>query len=182
MLFEIFNIYVFVEAMWLILPSYGANGLVPLFRGRHPIDGGRKLVKNRLFGAGKTWEGLAAGVFVAMAIVLVQQLAFPYLPWHISATPLVIAPMTAQLGLLLGMGAMLGDLGGSFLKRRFGVARGEPAPLLDQEDFLIGSLLFASLIIGFSVEWWVLLLVITPVLHWTACIIGYIFKVKRTPY
>ena len=54
MLFEIFNIFILVEAFWLVLPAYAANGLVPLFKGKHPIDGGRRLVKNRIFGDGKT--------------------------------------------------------------------------------------------------------------------------------
>jgi CDP-2,3-bis-(O-geranylgeranyl)-sn-glycerol synthase len=182
MVFEIFNIFILVEAIWLILPAYAANGLVPIFKGSHPIDGGRKLVKNRILGNGKTWEGLIAGAFIAMAIALVQQLAFPYLPWGISEVPLNIVPMTVQLGLLLGLGAMLGDIGGSFIKRRSGLKRGAPAPLLDQEDFLIGSMVLVSFLVILKFEWWIMLLVITPVIHWVACVIGYLFKVKRTPY
>jgi len=182
MLFEIFNIYIFVEALYLILPAYAANGLAPVFKGKHPIDGGRKLVKNRLFGDGKTWEGLFAGMGVGAIIGLIQSIANPYLPWGVSAVPLTIVPMSALLGILLGLGAMLGDLGGSFIKRRSGLKRGAPAPLLDQEDFLIGSLVFACILVAVKFEWWILLLVITPVLHWVACVIGYLFKVKRTPY
>jgi len=182
MVFEIFNIYVLVEAIWLILPAFAANGLVPIFKGKRPVDCGRKLVKNRIFGPGKTWEGLLAGMVVGGVIALVQQLAFPYLPWHVSAVPLAIVPMTVQLGLLLGLGAMLGDLGGSFLKRRFGMKRGAPAPLLDQEDFLIGAMVFAYILVAVRTEWWVMLLVITPVIHWVSCLVGYVFKVKKTPY
>ncbi|RLI96956.1 MAG: CDP-2,3-bis-(O-geranylgeranyl)-sn-glycerol synthase [Candidatus Aenigmatarchaeota archaeon] len=178
----VFDIYTLVEAIWLILPAFAANGLAPLFRGKRPIDGGRMLVKNRIFGPGKTWEGLMGGTIVAVAIALVQQLAFPFLPWHISEVPLSIAPMTAQLGFMLGLGAMAGDLGGSFIKRRFRMKRGAPAPLLDQLDFLTGAMLFASLLVSIRTGWWILLLVITPVLHWIACIIGYLFKVKKTPY
>jgi CDP-2,3-bis-(O-geranylgeranyl)-sn-glycerol synthase len=182
MLSEIFNIYVLVEAIYLILPAYAANGLVPLFRGSHPVDGGRKLVRHRLFGEGKTWEGLFAGMVIGAVIALVEQLAFPYLPWGISDVPLTIVPMTVQMGLLLGLGAMIGDLGGSFIKRRFGLKRGTAAPLLDQEDFLIGSLLFASVLVAVGLVWWIMLLVITPIIHLAANAIGYIFKVKKTPY
>jgi len=182
MVLNIFNIYVLVECIWLILPAYAANGLAPLVRGRRAIDSGRKLAGRRVFGDGKTWEGLVFGIVIAVLIALIEMIAYPYLPWGISDVPLVIVPMSALLGFLLGSGAMVGDLVGSFIKRRFGLKRGAPAPLLDQEDFLVGSLLFASLLITVKIEWWILLLVITPVLHWTACIIGYIFKVKRTPY
>lgn len=182
MLLEIFNIFILVEAIWIILPAYAANGLVPLFKGRHPIDGGRKLVKHRLFGEGKTWEGLFAGAGVGAIIGIVQMIANPHLPWSISEVPLTIVPMSALLGIMLGLGAMVGDLGGSFVKRRFRMKRGAPAPLLDQEDFLIGALVFASVFVYVKPEWWVMLLVITPVIHLAANVIGYIFKVKKTPY
>ena len=182
MLFEIFNVFVLVEAVWLILPAFAANGLVPLFKGSHPVDGGRKLVKNRIFGPGKTWEGLFAGIGIGAIIGLIQSIANPYLPWGISAVPLNIVPMSALLGLFLGIGAMLGDLGGSFLKRRFSMKRGALAPLLDQEDFLIGAMLFVSMLAAIKLEWLFLLLVITPVVHWVSCLVGYLFKVKKTPY
>jgi len=178
----VFDVYTLVEAVWLIIPAYAANGLVPVLRGSHPIDGGRKLVKHYIFGPGKTWEGLIGGALIGGIIALVQQLAYPFLPWGMSEIPLTIAPMTFQLGVLLGLGAMAGDTAGSFVKRRFGMERGAPAPLLDQEDFLVGSLLFASVLVDVRLGWWILLLIITPVIHWVACIIGYALKVKRTPY
>lgn len=182
MVLNIFSIYILVESVWLILPAFAANGLVPLIKGKHPIDSGRKLVMHRVFGPGKTWEGLIAGAVIGVIIAMIEQLAYPFLPWHISEVPLNIVPMTAQLGLLLGLGAMLGDLAGSFIKRRFGIKRGSPAPLLDQLDFIIGSLLFASVLVVIGLEWWIMLLVITPVIHWVTCLIGYAFKVKKTPY
>ena len=86
------------------------------------------------------------------------------------------------MGIVLGLGALVGDTAGSFIKRRNGIKRGSSAPLLDQDDFLVGALLFASLIIVVKIEWWILLLVITPVIHYIACLIGYAFKVKKTPY
>jgi len=182
MLFEIFNIFILVEAVWLILPAYAANGLVPLFKGSQPVDGGRQLGRRPLFGPGKTWEGLLAGIGIGAIIGLIQFVAFPYIPWNISEVPLTIVPMSALLGILLGLGAMLGDLGGSFIKRRAGLKRGALAPLLDQDDFLVGALVFASILVFVKFEWWVLLLVITPILHWIACLVGYVFKVKKTPY
>ncbi len=60
----------------------------------------------------------------------------PYLPWGMSEVSLTIVPMGALLGILLGLGAMLGDLGGSFIKRRFQLKRGALAPLLDQEEIV----------------------------------------------
>jgi len=79
----VFTIYNLVEALWLIIPAYAANGLAPLMglrKNLHPIDSGRMLGKSRLLGNGKSWEGLAFGIAVATAIALVEMLACPYLP------------------------------------------------------------------------------------------------------
>jgi CDP-2,3-bis-(O-geranylgeranyl)-sn-glycerol synthase len=181
----VFTIYNLVEAIWLILPAFAANGLTPLVglrKGLHPIDGGRKLAGKRVLGDGKSWEGLALGTMVGLAIALVEMAASPYLPWGMSEVPLTIVPMGAALGLALGLGAMLGDVAGSFVKRRFGRDRGSPVPLLDQLDFLAGALIAASLVVTVKLEWVILLAVLTPVVHLAANVIGFRLGVKRTPW
>jgi len=179
----IFSIYNLVESIWLILPAYAANGLVPLIRGKHPVDGGRKFYDGMpILGKGKTWEGLIFGIFIGSLIGLIENVAFPYLPWEISPVPLNIAPMSILLGFLLGAGAMIGDMIGSFIKRRLKLRRGQAAPLLDQEDFLIGAIIFASFIIEIKVEWVILLLIITPLIHLVSNTIAYIIRVKNEPY
>ncbi|MFQ5647687.1 MAG: CDP-2,3-bis-(O-geranylgeranyl)-sn-glycerol synthase [Candidatus Aenigmatarchaeota archaeon] len=180
-----FDVYTLVEAIWIIIPAYAANGLAPLagkLGKRHPIDGGREFSGGRLFGNGKSWEGLLLGTVVGVVIALVEMWAHPFLPWDLSPVALTIAPMGPVLGLLLGLGSMVGDLGGSFIKRRFRIPRGRPAPLLDQEDFLIGALLFASILVAVKIEWVVLLVIITPILHWVASACGYLLKVKKEPW
>lgn len=181
----VFDIFTLVEAVWLILPAYAANGLVPLIakaRENHPIDGGQKLLGRPLLGSGKTWEGLILGSLIGGLIGFVEWYFYPFLPWHISQIPLYIAPMSAYLGFFLGFGAMVGDMAGSFLKRRFKMIRGEPAPLLDQEDFVLGALFFGALVTPVLQNWVILLIVITPLFHWTANLIGYLLKVKEEPW
>lgn len=182
MIFEIFSIYTLVEAIFLVLPAYAANGLAPVFGGTHPIDSGRSWRGKPLFGPGKTWEGLAFGSITGMIVGAIEMFAAPYLPWGLSPAPLDIAPMTPVLGLVLGFGAMLGDLAGSFIKRRLGLRRGQAAPILDQDNFIVGSLALASLLIPVRWEWAILLLIITPLIHWLACIIGYALRIKQTPW
>jgi CDP-2,3-bis-(O-geranylgeranyl)-sn-glycerol synthase len=181
----VFTIYNLVEAVWLILPAYAANGLTPLVglrKNLHPIDGGRTLGKSRLIGEGKSWEGLIFGVAVAILISTVEMLAYPYLPWGLSDKPLMIVPMSPLLGLALGMGAMLGDAAGSFVKRRLGRPRGSPVPLMDQLDFLLGAFLLAALIVPVRLEWVLLMVLITPVFHLLANVIGFRLGVKKTPW
>jgi len=181
----VFDIYTLVEAIWLILPAYAANGLTPIIglrKGLHPIDGGRKLRGQLLFGPGKTWEGLIFGTLMGGLIGLVEMLAYPYLPFSISPVPLNIVPMSAVLGLLLGLGAMFGDLGGSFIKRRLNIPRGRPAPILDQEDFLAGALAFSLLMVSIQASWVILLVFVTFVVHIVANMIGYMLKIKKQPW
>lgn len=178
----VFDIFTLVEAIWLILPAYAANGLAPIFRGKHYIDGGRLLRGKPVLGKGKTWEGLIGGAVVGGIIGLVEQAAFNYLPFQYSPVLLTIVPMSFWLGLLLGFGALFGDLCGAFVKRRCGLERGRPAPLLDQEDFVIGAFFFASFAVALKADWFVLLFVLTPVLHLIANGIAFLIKLNKEPW
>lgn len=178
----VFDIFTFVEALWLIIPAYAANGLAPLSKGNHPIDGGRTFRGKPLFGPGKTWEGLIFGTIVAILIAFIMQGTQSNLPWELSPIPLVIVPMTAFMGLFLGLGSMVGDTAGSFVKRRLNLKRGSPAPVLDQDDFVVGALIFAAILFPIKWQWAVLLLIITPIFHLIANIIGYLLKLKNKPY
>jgi CDP-2,3-bis-(O-geranylgeranyl)-sn-glycerol synthase len=183
MVWEIFSIYVLVEAIWLILPAYAANGLVPQFKGRRRLDGGKKFIDGKpILGKSKTIEGLFWGTLIGIIIATVEMSAFPYLPWELSDRILTIVPMTPMLGFLLGFGAMIGDSAGSFIKRRLDMRSGQSAPLLDQLDFMFGAFLFASLAAALKLEWVILMAVLTPVFHWIACAIGYLLKVKKNPW
>ncbi len=182
-LLNIFNIYVLVEAVWLILPAYAANGLVPLFKGRRRLDLGRNFLDGRpILGPGKTVEGLFFGTVIGILIAIIEMSAFPYLPWELSDRPLALVMMTPLLGFMLGFGSMAGDSAGSFIKRRLNLKRGQKAPLLDQLDFLFGAFLFASLVVNLKIEWVILMAVLTPVFHWLACVIAYALKVKKEPW
>lgn len=182
MVFTLFNL---IEAIWLILPAFAVNGLIPLVglrKNNHPIDGGRSFRGKPIFGPGKTWEGLIFGCFIGILIATIEMLAFPYLPFDASPVLLTIIPMSPVLGLLLGLGTISGDMAGSFIKRRVGLPRGAIAPLLDQEDFLLMSLFFVSFIVVIKLDWVLLLVIITPIIHLVASMIGYKMRVKREPW
>jgi len=176
------DIYTFIEAVWLMWPAYGANGLCMFARGKIPIDGGQTWRGKRILGPGKTWEGLLLGVIVGTLIATFQMLAYPFLPWSASPVALDIVPMNPLIGALMGFGAILGDMGGSAIKRRLNIERGKPAPLLDQLDFIIGMFIFASLVVTIKWEWAVILLVMTPVIHLAANGVAYLLKLKNVPY
>lgn len=181
----VFTVWSLIGAIWLILPAYAVNGLMPLVgfkKNNHPIDFGKKWRGKPIFGPGKTWEGLFFGCFIGILIATIQMLVYPYLPFDQSPVPLTIVQMSPFLGFLLGLGAIAGDLVGSFIKRRMGLPRGAIAPILDQEDFLLGALLFASFMVTILIEWILWLVIITPIIHLIANVIGYKIRVKKEPW
>jgi len=176
-------LYLFIEALWFILPAYAANGMAPLFKGMHTIDGGRKFRGKPLLGPGKTWEGLFFGCLIATFVGFLQMAALPGLPFDLSPVPLLIVNMNPLIGFVIGLGAMLGDILGSFIKRRIDLKRGKPAPVLDQIDFLFGAFLLPlALISTIRVEWFILMVILTPVFHLLANGVGYALKMSDSWY
>jgi len=170
-----------IEALWLILPAYFANGLIPLAKGKHPIDFNKKFIDNQpLFGKGKTWEGFFLGCFVGFLIGSLQWFIYDFI--SLKTSKLNLIKINPLLGFLLGLGAVFGDLVGSFIKRRLKMPRGHPFPLLDQEDFLLGSLFFVYWFIKIEIEWFLILLIITPIIHLIANLIAYLTKIKKEPW
>ena len=119
--------------LYLVIPAMVANAspvaLSRIIGKGHPIDMGARLPDGRrILGDGKTFEGLLAGVAAGALTGLLLGAA--------AGRPLD----GLRAGAVSGLGAMLGDMAGSFVKRRLGLERGAPAPLLDQLDFYFGSL------------------------------------------
>lgn len=182
---EIFGIFNVVEAFWIIIPAYAANGLAPLakFTARHPIDRGKNYRDGRpIFGAGKTWEGCIIGIVTAIFIASFMGLAFYFLPWDLSPIELQVAKMGPLLGFMLGLGAITADIVKSFFKRRFGFERGRSLPIVDQLDFILGAFLFASLVIPVKISWVILLAIVTPLFHLSANYMAYLLGVKKEPW
>lgn len=166
-----------LQSFWFIAPAYAANGFPPLMRGRAAIDSRRMLRGNRLLGDGKTWEGLLGGIVFGVFVGSLQIYGQAYLPRELG-----LAEMTFPIVFLLALGTMAGDLGGSFVKRRMGMKRGERAMFLDQLGFLLMSFIFVSLVYLPGFDQMIILVVLTPVIHWLSNMLGYWLHVKRNPW
>ena len=174
-----------VTAVWLMLPAYIPNNVAVLAGGGRPIDGGRTMGGSRLLGDGKTWRGTAAGVTAGAALALaLNALSDP--ASELLTVDLPVFP--AAVVVAFPLGAMLGDIGASFLKRRTGRQRGAPFPGVDQLDFVVGSFLLALLaapgwfldVVTVAVA--LVVLVLTPLLHVTTNGIAYLIGVKDEPW
>lgn len=171
-----------LQALWFILPAYFANsspviGYKLFGKYNYPIDFGKKLKDGkRILGDGKTWNGLAFGVVVAILVGWLQSLA--QATYNLSG----FLPMSFQLAFLLGFGALFGDLIKSFFKRRRGFERGKSWFPFDQIDFILGAFLFSLILVPFNWKYLIILLIITPAIHWATNFIGFKLKFKKEPY
>jgi CDP-2,3-bis-(O-geranylgeranyl)-sn-glycerol synthase len=172
-------------ALWAMLPAYVPNNAAVLAGGGRPIDAGRELGGSRLLGDGKTWRGTAVGTAVGVGLALLLNVVTPSVEAALGVA-LPTFPLQAAFGLALG--AMLGDIAASFIKRRSGRERGASFPGLDQLDFVVGALLLALLLApAWTLETFTLprvavVMVVTPLLHVVTNVIAYAIGVKNEPW
>ncbi len=165
-----------IHALLWILPAYFANGApvlaVYLLRrtGRrlHPVDRGAFFIDGkRLLGDNKTIEGFIGGIIAGAACGALLQM---------------FGLHDIFSALLLSVGALLGDILGAFIKRRLGLKPGDPAPLLDQLDFVVGATLAYYLYRPVPIEYVAVVLAITPFVHFATNIVAYALKLKGKPW
>ncbi len=187
---------VVVQAIWAIFPAYASNVLATLVGGGPPIDGGRLWRDGRrILGDGKTWRGIVLAPLLASVVTAGLWLLQPsFLSFGV--TDFGPPPSFLIHGYALALGALVGDVAASFIKRRLGKERGARWLGPDQYDFIAGALVFALLVsfataplIGFN--WFLatftapvilVILILTPGLHLLVNVIGYWIGVKEVPW
>ncbi|WP_049984411.1 CDP-2,3-bis-(O-geranylgeranyl)-sn-glycerol synthase [Halorubrum sp. BV1] len=172
-------------AFWAMVPAYVPNNAAVLAGGGHPIDGGREWRGARLLGDGKTWRGTAVGTVVGVVIALVLNAVNDPAS---TAVGVALPRFEFPAAVALAFGAMCGDIGASFLKRRSGRERGAAFPGLDQLDFVVGALALVFLVDPawatnvFTLPVIAAVVVMTPVLHVATNVGAYALGVKNEPW
>ncbi|HVL86677.1 MAG TPA: CDP-2,3-bis-(O-geranylgeranyl)-sn-glycerol synthase [Candidatus Thermoplasmatota archaeon] len=185
-----------LQAIWLMLPAYVANMTPVATGGGTPIDFGRTFRGTPLFGPGKTWRGLAAGIAAGVATAALLNVAAPATGGALPGFG--AGPAYLFTGLALASGALVGDLVKSFFKRRAGRPRGSSWFPFDQLDFVAGALLFSFLVSHWAVasghatrNWFfesftlpvlAVVVVLSPLLHVGANRFGYYLGKKEVPW
>jgi CDP-2,3-bis-(O-geranylgeranyl)-sn-glycerol synthase len=186
-----------VTSIWLMIPAYIANPMAVVFGGGTPIDYGKNFYDGRrILGDGKTIRGLIAGTACGLVAGLIQIILAPVLAasglfgsldiFQSSLNAYTFS--TIHVVFLMALGALLGDSAESFIKRRINLKRGAMFPVADQLDFVVGAwiltyiLASAWFIIYFDMRIIFTVLIITPLLHITTNIIGYLLKLKKEPW
>ena len=167
-----------------------------------PMDFGKNFIDGkRILGKGKTWKGFFGGIIVgSTASFLFVLIYFPLTNAVVGLPPfnwerMGIVDLNEVLfftqppilnlilrTILLAIGACVGDLVGSFIKRRFNKPRGAQFPLLDQIDFLLIAYLFAYAV--FPLPWYYILTIsiFTPLVVVLSNIIAWKIGRKEVPW
>lgn len=166
---------------WYLLPMGMANVAPVLFRNRFrflaiPVD--RLVGGHGVFGSHKTLRGLLVAILVGSITFWWQQLV-SQLPWAQQLGWFDYQSMTLWFGVLAGLGAIVGDLLRSAVKRRLGIRPGGRFVPWDQLDYLTGGIL-ATLPL-FQPHWAVIVgtLMIGFILHVIVGRIGFWLGMKQ---
>ncbi len=159
------------NAILMYLPAMVANASPVFLKTGTPVDGGKKFIDGRrVLGDGKTWEGLLLGMWFGSTVAATL--------WLLTSDVQFLI-----YGMVGSLGALLGDMFFSFIKRRLGLERGAPLPLADQLDFFLGAtaLMIAA---GWkpNVHALIFLAIIIVILHVLANRIAYWIKLKDVPW
>lgn len=179
-----FLVFLF-KCFYFMLPVYFANMAPVMIKGsfkelKVPVDFDTRIDGQTIFGRHKTFRGLIFGVVFAIIIAFIQ-----YLIYDIEFFKLISFIDYSNwllVGLLLGSGAVMGDLVESFFKRRLNVKPGKPLIPWDQLDFVIGSLIFIYPVYRLSFTQIATIIILSFVLHVTINHAAYYLKIRKVKW
>jgi CDP-2,3-bis-(O-geranylgeranyl)-sn-glycerol synthase len=155
-----------LQAIYIAIPAYIANAFPTIFTGGPPIDIGLNFIDGkRIFGTSKTLRGFGMALILGILAAIVEEI--------------FLGPGILLIGVLAALGALLGDLIGSFIKRRIDFKPGQPFPVLDQLDFILGALILTYPVQQISFGTIIILVVFTPPIHLLANYFAYRLGVKK---
>ncbi|MFX0009582.1 MAG: CDP-2,3-bis-(O-geranylgeranyl)-sn-glycerol synthase [Candidatus Hermodarchaeota archaeon] len=208
-----------VFSMLLIVPAYLSNAGMVLLGGGKPIDAGKTWKDGRrILGDHKTWNGfikgpLFIGIPISIGIFLLFLILWPFIriipiegnilglyklysnveiyQFYFIGGPFPLGIIIIMIRIVFcSYGAAIGDLVGSFLKRRFNIASGKPMWLIDQLDFIVFAILLSCVPYIFFPEYYFLLdvnilvfiLILTPAVSVISNTIAYLIGLKEVPW
>ncbi|MBD3163630.1 CDP-2,3-bis-(O-geranylgeranyl)-sn-glycerol synthase [Candidatus Woesearchaeota archaeon] len=180
-------ILLLLQSIYFIVPAYFAN-MAPVIAKRlrilkeisHPVDMNTKLEDGKpLFGRHKTYRGIIVAVITGILFAYVQKALYSIAFFR--DISIIDYSNPALLGILLGAGAITGDLLKSFFKRRINIRPGRPFIPFDQVDFVIGAYIFAYPAYAEAISFRLTLssLIASFVLHIAVNHLAYYLKIRK---
>ena len=170
-------------AFWFILPAYFAN-MAPVFMPdwlklrNVRLDFGKTLKGKPILGNHKTLHGLLWAIVWGLGIGMAQKALCESYGWIFCTG----VPSGWQIGLMLGLGAIVGDGIKSFFKRRTTMKPGAQWFPWDQIDYVLGAWAFSSMIVRVDWQIWAFLIIAAPILHYAVNFLGYKLGMKEVPW
>ena len=163
-------------ALWFIFPAYCANAVPVIFGGGYPLDAGRTFFDGKpILGSHKTLRGFFSGLVVGTLVGFLQTILVQYVLFQYDAQ----LRYNVLLGFMLSLGALVGGLAESFVKRRLNIPPGSSLPIADQLDFVVGAFLFSLPVSPPSLLTALIILVITPPIHFLTNLLASLLGMKR---
>lgn len=178
---------IILKAIYFALPIYLGNS-APVFMkwlpfGGQPLDGGKMYKGERLLGKNKTWRGLFVAIIFGILSIYLQRYLQQASSFFASISLFDYQTNKALLlGGLMGFGAIVGDAVKSFFKRRYHHKPGSPWFPFDQLDLVIGGLALSVFIYWPGYEIVIILILVTPLLHFLANYLSYKVGIKDVPW
>ncbi len=148
----------------LFAPAYAGNA-APVIAGRIPgLSAWRVPVWADIFGRNKTWRGLVTGIAGGVIAAMILWLLGMPPGKGVLPAPSLSFLSSVELGALLGMAAIIGDMAESAIKRSIGIPPGGALPFWDGADHIIGAMLFLAPLYVPSLTSIMFLLLLSPVL------------------
>lgn len=153
-----------IESIYFMIPAFIANMMPVVMRNKFkflakPIDRGIECCGKPILGNNKTWRGLIFGVIGSVIASYTMFLLQNYN--YFNQISIINYSNWFLIGILMGSGALIGDMIKSFFKRRIGIKSGQPWYLVDQIDFPLGAILFVSIVYFPGLKFSFLAIVIT---------------------
>lgn len=165
------NYMMIIKALYFMLPAYFAN-MAPVLT-KNYFKKYAVPINEKLFGGHKTYRGLVMAIVFSLVVIFIQKLiGFNSIVDYNKENILL-------LGFLLGFGAMFGDLVKSYFKRRIGIKPGEPWYVIDQLDFPLGAMLFASFAHSFTWQEFLIIIVGSFILTVLVNHVGYYLGIRK---
>tara|TARA_Y100000310_G_scaffold327507_1_gene393997 strand:+ start:912 stop:1448 length:537 start_codon:yes stop_codon:yes gene_type:complete len=170
-----------VKSFYLMLPAYFAN-MAPVLCKRIkflnvPVDLNEKLEGRPILGRNKTYRGLLAGVIFAVIIAFIQFLLSRI--GFFSSLSILDYSRWYLIGFLLGLGALMGDMAESFIKRRLNIRPGRSFIPFDQTDYAIGALIFISVLKRLELGFMLITIALSFVLHILVSQIAFYLRLRK---
>jgi CDP-2,3-bis-(O-geranylgeranyl)-sn-glycerol synthase len=163
-------------ALWFIFPAYCANAVPVIFGGGRPVDFGKNFLDGKpILGSHKTLRGFFSGLLVGTLVGLIQTLLFQ----QVLSQYYAHFRYDVLLGFMISLGALVGDLVESFIKRRLDRPPGSSLPIGDQLDFVAGAFLFSLAVSPPSLLMMLIILVITLPIHFLTNFLAELLGIKR---